>query len=179
MPSPFIIDGSAVYRASLLAIVVIAIMPSAVWSEDAPSTKDAFVCTTEQETGFSFDDKRKTWKPAVFAFREKWLIQPPIHRPNPLYSDGAAYAVYRFGVTTPVLESICKSDFNEAGYLQCSNELRTFTMNRLNKRFIKTDTDGYVNRNIDLLPGFFINDGNGRPSIAIGACVKWDGPIFN
>jgi hypothetical protein len=179
MLSPLTIAGSAMYRASLSAILAIVIMPSAVWSEDASSTKGAFVCTTEQETGFSFDDKKKTWKPDVFAVGEKWLIQPPLHGPHPLYSDGAAYAIYRFGVPTPVLESICKNDFNEAGYLDCSYELQTFTMNRLNHRFIKTDTNGYVNRNLDLVPGFFINDGNGRPSIAIGACVKWDGPIFN
>jgi len=173
------IDCTAMYRAGLFAVMMCAIGSSPVWSDETPATISAFVCTTEQETGFSFDERKKVWRPDVFNFREKWLIQKPIHRPSPLYTDGAAYAVYRFGVSTPVLESICKSDFNEAGYLYCSSDLRTFIMNRVNNRFIKTDTNGYVNRNIDLLPGVFINDGNGRPTLGIGSCVKWDGPVLN
>jgi hypothetical protein len=172
-------DCIATCRAGLLAVAMSAIGPSLVWSDENPDKISAFVCITEHETGFSFDERKKVWMPKVFNFREKWLIQKPIYRSNPLGTDGAAYAVYRFGVYTSVLESACKNDFNEAGYLYCSYGLQTFTMNCVNNRFIKTDTNGYVNRNIALLPGVFLNDGNGRPTLGIGSCVKWDGPVFD
>jgi hypothetical protein len=144
---------------------------------------DAFLCITEQSTGFAFDKARQQWRIAQFAPGKKFVIRRVTKDtvqefPNgsriPL--SGAAWAVWAFG-NDKIAYATCARDFSDFGMLFCEDSMTTHTeFNKKTGRFINGTLYGYVQGAIHapaIMPGeapVDMPEGSNTPYMEIGTC---------
>ena len=129
---------------------------------------DAYFCTTNKSTGYIFDKSQRSWVESRF-YASKYVIREP----EDSQQDTIKFEVVRHG-DLEILTALCRNNFGEYGFLNCSGGDTVFRFNRKNKRFLHAYYRGYV----DVLPGsdhpmYGRNDGDGAtPHIDIGVCTK-------
>lgn len=119
---------------------------------------ESYLCIGEHATGFSFNEKNKTWSAARFK-EDKWILK---RSADPKYK----WEVYGFGEDFP--ESGCEQDFNEAGNLFCDG-ISQFRMNKEKLRFLYIFPFGYWS---DTEKYKILKEGKNTPSMQIGKCSK-------
>lgn len=125
---------------------------------------DAYLCTTEMVTGFSFDKGEHGWQVAHFHSDSQYIV-------SRLPSDGTQWQVVPVGEAMP--SGFCKDDFSPDGVLTCRG-FDEFKMNKANLRFIHAYLVGYwtdgragqPNRD----PSLF-KEGENSPFLEIGKCA--------
>ena len=101
-----------------------------------------YVCVGDKGMGFVFDAARKEWGTSTQTSGD---AQKLIVKRTPEQFRGAGeyrWMVFFAGSDTPI--SLCRSDFNESGYLSCGDSSIDFRMNRNDLRYIAAAMLGYV-----------------------------------
>ena len=135
-----------------LAVLLVCLISTAALADDS------YLCIGEHATGFSFNEKNKTW--IAGGFKEgKWILKKSA---DPNYK----WEVYRFGENFP--ESVCEQDFNESGNIMCEG-IAQFRMNKERLRFLYIYPFGYWsdNNKVNML-----KEGKNTPFMEIGKCSK-------
>ena len=119
---------------------------------------ESYLCIGEHATGFSFNEKNKTWSTAKFK-EEKWIVKRSA-------DSNYKWEVYEFGENFPV--SACEHDFNDAGNLFCDGIVQ-FRMNKEKLRFLYIHPLGYWSDNENFK---ILKEGKNTPAMQIGKCSK-------
>ena len=121
---------------------------------------EQYLCIAEHSAGFSYDKVTKEWKNSTFKVSSKYLISK---------ADGTknAWHITEIGETFPLFR--CESDFDEYGYLDCSDSVNSkFYFNKNNGRYLASYPLGYY----IVLPGLnkFTDETSDTPNLEIGKC---------
>ena len=143
-------------RAGLTALLL-------AMSNTAALAAEGFVCTSEHSAGVTYSKTTRLWSGGALRATGKLLIARPSLEQS---KAGLSWIVKDIQQNLAVLA--CTNDFNAKGYLQCKG-FGELTFNRVNLRFLRTYTSGYVTDGIE--ESRWGEEGANTPMVEIGKCT--------
>ena len=137
-------------KIGFVAVLLCCLLTTMVFADES------YICVEDMAVGFKYNQTIGEWESTKFNIRNETYI---------VVKKMKQWEIIRVGESSGVP---CEKDFNEDGFLTCGD---FFSMNKNNLRYIRTDTMGYHDANINI--GLFSRqDGDHSPYIAIGECHR-------
>ena len=121
----------------------------------------SYLCTSDQASGFKFDEKLEKWKPANFNINDKYVIS----RPKAGEGDPNSKWIVTDAKDKSIVAS-CGAEIDSSNYLFCTGSTGQFNFNSGNLRYILTYSFGYFNAGRPNFPDSTSN----TPYMEIGTC---------
>jgi hypothetical protein len=126
----------------------------------APCVAESYLCTSQEETGFSYSPKTESWEQNVF--RGNQFLLKPLERED--HNDVEEYGVYETGKGTLLFR--CQRWIADVGVAHCGNE------NYYHFKFGRTSDDRGRFISADLGVLYIFGNQASAPRIGIGECIK-------
>ena len=145
-----------------IALVLLTLIPLQNASTQENSEEERYLCIADKATGFIYNETGDEWETTTFNVEDSRYI---VAKSDHFLFERFPFSVTQVGAAEPM--TACEEGFNRVGLMGC-RVIRDFVLNRINGRFVHTNTSGYY----DVLPGFGdITDAtSGTPFIEIGKC---------